>query len=115
MLAESCPKAQLQGGGNSIPASWRTLASHLRDISGCQYVACVLFDLHVHLVCLQDLAGQPQQLGDGTLRTPGVIDFFRMLNEQVGSHGHHHCVVQCGTAQCCVGGRYYSITAWGSV
>lgn len=41
----------------------------------------------VSLPCLQDLAGQPQQLGDGTLRTPGVIDFFRMLNEQVKQGG----------------------------
>jgi hypothetical protein len=32
---------------------------------------------------LQDVAGQPQQMTDGTLRTPGVVDFFRMLNEQV--------------------------------
>eukprot|EP00878_Enallax_costatus_P028845 GHUV01031195.1.p1 GENE.GHUV01031195.1~~GHUV01031195.1.p1 ORF type:complete len:391 (+),score=148.69 GHUV01031195.1:342-1514(+) len=34
-------------------------------------------------ILAQDLEGQPQQMGDGTLRTPGVIDFFRMLNEQV--------------------------------
>lgn len=39
------------------------------------------------LLLLQDLAGQPQQMGDGTLRTPGVIDFFRMLNEQVDIWG----------------------------
>eukprot|EP00879_Flechtneria_rotunda_P009504 GHRR01009948.1.p1 GENE.GHRR01009948.1~~GHRR01009948.1.p1 ORF type:complete len:813 (+),score=297.11 GHRR01009948.1:359-2797(+) len=43
-------------------------------------------------ILAQDLAGQPQQMSDGTLRTPGVIDFFRMLNEQVSvleeiSHG----------------------------
>lgn len=36
------------------------------------------------LLCIvQDLASQPQQMTDGTLRTPGVIDFFRILNEQV--------------------------------
>ncbi|WIA31171.1 hypothetical protein OEZ86_001178 [Tetradesmus obliquus] len=34
-------------------------------------------------ILAQDVAGQPQQMTDGTLRTPGVVDFFRMLNEQV--------------------------------
>ncbi|KAF6256967.1 exocyst complex component Sec6-domain-containing protein [Scenedesmus sp. NREL 46B-D3] len=34
-------------------------------------------------ILAQDIAGQPQQMTDGTLRTPGVVDFFRMLNEQV--------------------------------
>lgn len=34
-------------------------------------------------ILAQDAAGQPQQMTDGTLRTPGVVDFFRMLNEQV--------------------------------
>jgi hypothetical protein len=34
---------------------------------------------------VQDVAGQPQQMTDGRLRTPGVVDFFRMLNEQVGT------------------------------
>eukprot|EP00882_Tetradesmus_deserticola_P033102 GHRQ01037782.1.p1 GENE.GHRQ01037782.1~~GHRQ01037782.1.p1 ORF type:complete len:158 (+),score=55.56 GHRQ01037782.1:299-772(+) len=34
-------------------------------------------------ILAQDVAGQPQQMSDGALRTPGVVDFFRMLNEQV--------------------------------
>jgi exocyst complex component 3 len=32
----------------------------------------------------QDVAGHPQQRADGTLRTMGAIEFFKMLNEQVG-------------------------------
>ena len=31
----------------------------------------------------QDVAGHPQQRADGTLRTMGAIEFFKMLNEQV--------------------------------
>lgn len=31
-----------------------------------------------------DMNGAPQQMSDGTLRTPGAVDFFRILNEQVG-------------------------------
>eukprot|EP00877_Chromochloris_zofingiensis_P004011 jgi/Chrzof1/13610/Cz08g04030.t1 len=30
-----------------------------------------------------DMNGAPQQMSDGTLRTPGAVDFFRILNEQV--------------------------------
>ncbi|GBF89218.1 exocyst complex component Sec6 [Raphidocelis subcapitata] len=34
-------------------------------------------------ILAQDVAGAPQQMSDGTLRTPGAVDFFRLLNEHV--------------------------------
>ncbi|KAI8463893.1 MAG: component of the exocyst complex [Monoraphidium minutum] len=35
-------------------------------------------------ILAQDVAqGSPQQMSDGTLRTPGAVDFFRILNENV--------------------------------
>ncbi|KAI8473445.1 MAG: hypothetical protein J3K34DRAFT_410769 [Monoraphidium minutum] len=38
-------------------------------------------------ILAQDVAGSPQQMSDGALRTPGAVDFFRILNENVGGGG----------------------------
>jgi exocyst complex component 3 len=32
-----------------------------------------------------DMEREPTQMADGTLRTPGAVDFFRILNEEVRS------------------------------
>jgi exocyst complex component 3 len=32
------------------------------------------------VLCVQ---GEPKQAPDGTLRTPGAVDFFRLLNEEM--------------------------------
>lgn len=34
-----------------------------------------------------NMQGAPQQMSDGTLRTPGAVDFFRILNENVRGSG----------------------------
>ena len=33
--------------------------------------------------CKADLSGEPKQKEDGQLWTPGAVDFFRIVNEQV--------------------------------
>ena len=43
--------------------------------------------------------GSPQQLSDGTLRTPGAVDFFRILNENVRGRACTRAGVVCGRAQ----------------
>ena len=35
------------------------------------------------LFCKADLSGEPKQKEDGQLWTPGAVDFFRIVNEQV--------------------------------
>jgi hypothetical protein len=52
---------------------------------------------------VQDVAGQPQQMTDGTLRTPGMVDFFRMLNEQVTAAAANMMCSCSFTVVCLVG------------
>lgn len=35
------------------------------------------------VLCQGDLSGEPKQADDGKLWTPGAVDFFRIVNEQV--------------------------------